>query len=325
MSAEPNRKAPYSSDMRWRIIWQKFGMDLTYRQIARNLSISIGTVHNVLKLFEETGEVSPKKPEREDMRKIDNSGELFILGLLLENPSLYLGEICQRIDSTFGIQVTPSTVCRIIQRNGFTRKKVQQVAKQRSVEFRGRFFAEVQHYRPEQFVWVDESGCDKRDHIRKFGYALRGEYPVFHRFLHRGQRISIITALSTDGIVANEITKGTVNGETFLEFVHGSLIPNMLPFDGENPCSIVVMDNCSIHHVQPVLDAFNQAGIVVLFLPPYSPDMNPVENVFSYVKYYLKQHDDILQVVPDICPILEEGIKSINSNNAQQWISHCGY
>ena len=144
----------------------------------------------MLKLFEETGEVSPKQlPEREDMRKIDNSGELFILGLLIENPSLYLGEICQKIDAMFSVHVTPSTVCRIIRRNGFTRKKIQQVAKQRSVEFRGRFFAEVQHYQPEQFVWVDESGCDKRDHIRKFGYALRGEHPVFHRFLHRGQRI----------------------------------------------------------------------------------------------------------------------------------------
>ena len=55
------------------------------------------------------------------------------------------------------------------------------------------------------------------------------------------------------------------------------------------------------------------------FLPPYNPDMNPVENVFSYIKYYLK-HDDILQILPDISPILEEGIidKSINSNNAQQ-------
>ena len=96
---------------------------------------------------------------------------------------------------------------------------------------------------------------------------------MFHRFLHRGQRKSIITALCTDGVVASEITKGTVNGEAFLEFVHGSLILNMLPFDGENPRSIVVMDNCSIHHVQPVLDAFNQAGIVVLFLPPYSPEL----------------------------------------------------
>ena len=221
------------------------------------------------------------------MKKVDNSGELFILGLLLENPSLYLGEICQEINSTFAVRVTPSTVCRIIHRNGFTRKKIQQVAKQRSVEFRGKFFTEVQHYQPEQFVWVDESGCDKRDHIRKFGYALRGEPPVCHRFLHRGQRISMITALSTTGIVANEIIKGTVNGETFLDFVHGSLIPNMLPFDGANPSSIVVMDNCSVHHVQPVLDAFDQAGIVVFFLPPYSPDMIPVENVFSYIKCYL--------------------------------------
>ena len=123
-------------------------------------------------------------------------------------------------------------------------------------------------------------------------------------FLHRGERISIITAVSTDGVVAYELHKGTVNGDRFLDFVHGSLIPNMLPYDGLNPCYIVVMDNCSIHHIQPVLDAFNQAGIVVIFLPPYSPDMNPVENVFSYIKYYLKQHDEIIQVLPDICPLL---------------------
>ena len=101
MLAEPNRKAPYLSDMRWRIMWKKLGMDLTYRQIARNLSISIETLYYVLKLFEEIGEVSPKKPEREDMKKIDNSGELFILGLLEEKPSLYLGEICQRIGKRF--------------------------------------------------------------------------------------------------------------------------------------------------------------------------------------------------------------------------------
>ena len=325
MSAEPNHKAPYSSDLRWRIVWQKFGMELTYRRIAQNLSVSVGTVHNVLKLFEQTAEVSAKIPERDGTRKIDDSGELLIVGLLMENPSLYLGEICQEVQGTLGIQVSPSTVCRIIHRNGFTRKKIQQVATQRSTEFRGRFIAEVQHYHQDQFVWVDESGCDRRDQIRKFGYALRGERPVYHRFLHRGQRVSIIAALSTDGMVTYELKKGTVNGEDFLDFVHGSLIPNMLPFDGENPRSIVVMDNCSIHHTQPVLDAFDQAGIVVLFQPPYSPDMNPVKNVFSYIKYYLKQHDDILQFLPDICPVLKEGLDSITSNIAQQWITYCGY
>ena len=107
--------------------------------LAHDLSISVGTVHYVLKLFEQTGEVKPKTPDRDGTRKLDNSKELFTVGLLMHNPSLYLGEICQKIDSTFGIQVTLSTVCRIIHRNGLTRKKIQQVDLQRSTEFRGNF------------------------------------------------------------------------------------------------------------------------------------------------------------------------------------------
>lgn len=77
----------------------------------------------------------------------------------------------------------------------------------------------------------------------------------------------------------------------------------MLPYDGENPRSILVMDNCSIHHVQPVLDTVKQMGILVLFLPPYSPDMNPIEEMFSYIKYYLKDHDPILQALNDTVPL----------------------
>ena len=87
-------------------------------------------------------------------------------------------------------------------------------------------------------------------------------------------------------MVTHELKKSTVNREDFLDYVHGSLVPNMFPFDGENPRSIVVMDNHSMHHTQPVLDAFDQVGIVVLDYI-YSPDMNPVVNVFGYIKYYL--------------------------------------
>ena len=76
----------------------------------------------------------------------------------------------------------------------------------------------------------------------------------------------------------------------FLGFVRGSLISNMLPFDGVNKRSVVVMDNCFIHHIEPVTSLLNKAGIVTLFLPPYSPDLNPIEEVFSYVKCYLRKH-----------------------------------
>ena len=74
--------------------------------------------------------------------------------------------------------------------------------------------------------------------------------------------------MCTEGLLAVEMTAHTVTGASFFDFVRGSLIPEMLPFDGSNPRSILVMDNCSIHHVQEVTDVLTDAGILVMFLPP---------------------------------------------------------
>ena len=68
----------------------------------------------------------------------------------------------------------------------------------------------------------------------------------------------------------------------------------MHSFDRISARSIVVMDNCAIHYVQPVLYVLNDAGIIVMFLPPYSPDYNPIDIAFADVKIYLKQHEGAL-------------------------------
>ena len=102
--------------------------------------------------------------------------------------------------------------------------------------------------------------------MRRFGYALWGKSPIQHGILHKGGRISAIAAIASTGAVAVDMTTGSVNGEVFFDFVRTLLIPQILPFDGENACSIVVLDNCSIHHVQHVIDLFVAAGILVLFL-----------------------------------------------------------
>ena len=94
--------------------------------------------------------------------------------------------------------------------------------------------------------------------------------------------------ISIDGLLAVEITTDKVNGEIFLDFLRGSLIPE------------IIMNNCSIHRVQEVTDLLNTAGILKIFLPPYSPDYNPIELTFSYIKYYLKQHEDIIHTIPPI-------------------------
>ena len=115
---------------------------------------------------------------------------------------------------------------------------------------------------------MESSACDARNYMRKFGFSLRGMRAECHRILVHGEHISAVAAISSDGLTAVKLKKGTVNADYFVDFLRGSLVPNMLPFDGTNPKSIAIMDNCSIHNVQAVVDIFDAAGIFLLFLPP---------------------------------------------------------
>ena len=101
--------------------------------------------------------------------------------------------------------------------------------------------SEVQLLNREEFVFIDEAGCSAKDHTRQFGYALRGENAVQHRWLRRGTRVSAIAAMSSTGMVAVELMTRSVNDDVFYDFVRGSLIPEMLPFGGSNPRSIAVL------------------------------------------------------------------------------------
>ena len=82
------------------------------------------------------------------------------------------------------------------------------------------------------------------------------------------------------------------------------------------------MDNLSVHHCQPITTLLQSMGIVVQFLPPYSPDLNPIEEAFSYIKQYLRLHEDVMQVTNDPVPIIKSAIAS---RMCQQWINHSGY
>lgn len=318
-SCETGRRAPYPVDLRH---WQRFAMELKMETIAKNVCVSIGTVHNICELFKETGSVESRSNKDQNTRVLSEYDELQVIGLLLESPNLFLREVCRKVSTLTGVSISESTICRILQRHGLTRKKTQQVALQRSNIFRGDFMAEMHFFGVDQLVWLDETGCDRRDHIRKMGYAMKGESPVCNRILHRGQRISAVMAMCSEGVIAVEFEEGT---EKFVNFITTTLIPEMHQFDGSSPNSVLIMDNCTIHHVEPALDVLRSAGILTMFLPPYSPDLNPAEELFSQVKYYLKEHDEILQSIGDPKPILQAAFDNVDSEDCLGWIHHSGY
>ena len=98
----------------------------------------------------------------------------------------------------------------------------------------------------------------------------------------------------------------------------------MLPFDGSNNTSILILDNVSFHHSDIITEILRDVGILVLFLPPYSPDYNPIEEAFSYIKHYLKDHESIMDIVSPLT-ILSAAFNSITSHQCLGWIEHSGY
>ena len=98
--------------------------------------------------------------------------------------------------------------------------------------------AEMSFFSPKELVWVDKTGFQKKDCVHVFGYARKGIDPVRIRQLIRGRRVSCVVALAHDGVVAVETTTNTMDSAFFFDFVRGSLLPNMLPFDGSNPRSV---------------------------------------------------------------------------------------
>ena len=86
-----------------------------------------------------------------------------------------------------------------------------------------------------------------------------------------------------------------MNGDIFEDFVRTTLLPILMPFNGINSHSVVIMDNCSVHHLERVLEMITSVGALIRFLPPYRPDLNPIELVFSKVKSFWKANYLVVQ------------------------------
>ena len=191
------------------------------------------------------------------------------------NPGIYLREIQQELYETTGTDVGPSAIRHFFQRGGFSRQKLKLVAKQRDDFLRARFSCDVAMYKPEMLIFLDETGSDKRNSLRKYGYSLRGKPAVSHKLMVHGKRVSAIALMSVCGMLDLKIMKimeGAVDGDTYCDFVEKVLLPHLMPFDGVNPHSVVILDNCSIHHNEDAVQMIQEVGAIVHFLPPYSPD-----------------------------------------------------
>lgn len=169
---------------------------------------------------------------------------------------------------------------------------------------------------PHNLIFIDESGLNL-GMTRNYGRAPRGERLYDSCPKNRGQNISLIGALSMDGLIASMSISGSVNTDVFLTYVQEVLVPQL--WVG----AFVIMDNLSVHHAQVIQDAVESVGAKVVFLPPYSPDLSPIELCWSKIKQCLRSFkartkEALNQVLNQIVT------EQISSDDAWGWFAHCG-
>ena len=243
MSCEPGRSSTYSEDTWWRMVWQREALGYTYGQIAQNLCVNKSTVSRTLELFYTTGSVSKRPyPKDKAFRKVTMPAQLLILQLVLDKPGIYLHEIQKELETILLLEVSLSTICRFLQESGFTRQRLYTTALQRDEFLKQQYISDVSVYSPEMLVFIDETGMDRRNGLRKYGYSLRGKPLRNHTLLVRGERVSAIACISVAGLLDVKTVRGTTDGDTFYDFVQTHLLPHLMPFNGVNPHSVVIED-----------------------------------------------------------------------------------
>lgn len=215
---------------------------------------------------------------------------------LIEKPDLYHDEMALFLLDEFGIEVSTQSIGRTLRSKGWTKKKIRRIAKGRNADLRDFYHHNMEGYRSDQLVFVDESGCDKRIGFRRTGWAPSGVTPVQIAQFQREQRWQILPAYTQDGILFSLVFQGSTDSAIFEEFIE-QLLPSCNPFPGKY--SVLVMDNASIHRSERIRKMCDDVGVRVEYLPPYSPDLNPVEEKFAQLKAFIKRHWQIYVDDPD--------------------------
>ena len=169
---------------------------------------------------------------------------------------------------------------------------------------------------PARLVFIDETWA-KTNMTRLRGWAPRGRKLLAKVPQGRWRTLTFLAALRYDRIDAPGVLDGPINGESFLAYTEQVLVPALKPGD------IVIIDNLGSHKGKAVRRAIRTAGAKLFFLPPYSPDLNPIEQVFAKLKTLLRKSAE--RTVEDTWKRIGALLQSFNAQECANYFRNAGY
>ena len=163
---------------------------------------------------------------------------------------------------------------------------------------------------------MDECGANLAM-VRNYGRIANGERLHCPTPYHRGSKYSIIGAINTKKIVASIYCENSVDGEIFTSFIKSCLVPFL------EVRHKVIMDNVAFHKVKEAEELIKGTGAELIYLPPYSPDLSPIELMWSKIKSVLRKY--AARTAESFQQAISTAFHSVNSSDLLGWFKHCGY
>jgi transposase len=187
---------------------------------------------------------------------------------------------------------------------------------ERVQQARAAYRAEVATLDPQRFTCIDASGVNLAL-TRRYGRAPRGERVIGAVPQNYGANVTLLAALGSQGVEAVMTMAGATDAEVFRVYVEQVLRPTLRPGD------IVIMDNLRAHKVAGIREVVEQAGARLLYLPPYAPDLSPIEPCWSKLKTALRTAQARTREALEQAIAL--ALATITVSDAHSWFHHCGY
>ena len=309
---------PLSKDLRGRVI-DAVESGMSRRAAAERFGVSVSSAVRWVKCWHETGARGPRPQGGDNRSHRIEAYRDEILAAVEAKPDMTLVETTEFLRSDHGLRVAPSTVWRFLDRHALTVKKTAHASEQERPDVARRRLAWAgarPDLDPNKLVFVDETGASTKM-ARLYGRSKRGtrcRAPIPHG---HWKTTTFTAGLRLSGLTAPMVLDGPMNGAAFLAYVEQVLAPTLSPGD------IVIMDNLPAHKPLAIKRAIEKARAELRFLPPYSPDFNPIELAFAKFKAILRKA--AARTIDDLWRVIAEALPNFTPAECANYFTAAGY
>lgn len=286
-------------------------------EISKFFNIPVTTVRTVISIFLKTGRIESIKSGGPRNVKINNEIRIKIRRMVEEDACVTLKQIKMMVFNDFNLNICLATIYRCLDSFHFSWKKLALIPIRRNIDenkearyiYAQTYFGFLCEISEENIIFVDEIGFNlsMRSH---HGRSIIGTTPYTMVPNVRSRNFSVCCAMSKGGLLFKKISTSAFNSESFLGYIDDLFI--YLTSMNLQQC-LIIMDNVKFHKSRGVIRFFEQSAHKLLFLPPYSPFINPIENMFSKWKNYVRRssptNDDELRSA------IDRGLENITEND----------